>query len=267
MTGFDLRPPAGAAVRGVEVVLVRGVDRSGNNSDQIRDSSIRLVVDGGVVGAEHATTGAWPDATTDVVYGAPDDAWGAALDGAVVASSGFGVAIAVVGEGIDNGHADARVDAVELRVWVDVGADCDDDAGTTYASRAAFVDVDGDGYAPDGETTLCIDDALPPGTRQTSAGVDCWDGNVAARPGQTAYFTTDRGDGAFDYDCDDAGTKQAVVADTGCMCAAFACTSSASALATPIGACGQTGSFDRCGGDCDAGTCALGTASTTVACR
>lgn len=30
---------------------------------------------------------------------------------------------------------------------------------------------------------------------------DCYDSNADAKPGQTSYFTTNRGDGSFDYDC------------------------------------------------------------------
>jgi hypothetical protein len=31
---------------------------------------------------------------------------------------------------------------------------------------------------------------------------DCYDSNAAANPGATAWFTADRGDGSYDYDCD-----------------------------------------------------------------
>jgi Notch-like protein len=41
-----------------------------------------------------------------------------------------------------------------------------------------------------------------------TADVDCDDSNPDVFPGQTAYFTYDRGDGSFDYDCDGIETKQ-----------------------------------------------------------
>jgi len=31
--------------------------------------------------------------------------------------------------------------------------------------------------------------------------LDCYDGNTNAKPGQTAWFTVERGDGNFDYNC------------------------------------------------------------------
>ena len=37
--------------------------------------------------------------------------------------------------------------------------------------------------------------------------LDCYDGNANAKPGQTTWFTTDRGDGSFDYDCNSSQQK------------------------------------------------------------
>lgn len=36
---------------------------------------------------------------------------------------------------------------------------------------------------------------------------DCYDNNSSARPGQTNYFSSSRGDGSFDYNCDGLETK------------------------------------------------------------
>ncbi len=41
-----------------------------------------------------------------------------------------------------------------------------------------------------------------------SLGTDCYDSNANAYPGQTAWFTTNRGDGSFDYDCNGLEDKQ-----------------------------------------------------------
>ncbi len=63
-----------------------------------------------------------------------------------------------------------------------------------------FSDVDGDGYGdPATEVVSCT--AL---ADHVSNDLDCYDGNAAAKPGQTGFFTTHRGDGSFDYDCSDA---------------------------------------------------------------
>ena len=40
---------------------------------------------------------------------------------------------------------------------------------------------------------------------------DCYDGNKDARPGQTSFFGKDRGDGSFDYDCNDVAEKAQIV--------------------------------------------------------
>lgn len=37
--------------------------------------------------------------------------------------------------------------------------------------------------------------------------LDCYDGNANAKPGQTTWFTTNRGDGSFDYDCNSSQQK------------------------------------------------------------
>ncbi len=42
---------------------------------------------------------------------------------------------------------------------------------------------------------------------------DCYDANANAKPGQTNYFTTNRGDGSFDYDCNGAEERQSGVCD------------------------------------------------------
>ena len=82
-----------------------------------------------------------------------------------------------------------------------VDQDCDglvdEDAidGVTY-----YVDSDGDGFgAPDTEIVGC---AVPDGHVENDD--DCYDDNAAAKPGQTGYFSVDRGDGSFDYDCSSA---------------------------------------------------------------
>lgn len=40
-----------------------------------------------------------------------------------------------------------------------------------------------------------------------SASLDCYDSNANARPNQTSCFTTSRGDGSYDYNCNGASTK------------------------------------------------------------
>jgi len=73
------------------------------------------------------------------------------------------------------------------------------------------LDADNDGYTG-AETRQVTNSTTSPGTgwkRQkdlTSAENDCYDSNANAKPGQTAYFTTHRGDNSFDYNCDGSST-------------------------------------------------------------
>lgn len=74
-----------------------------------------------------------------------------------------------------------------------------------------MVDADTDGYPAN--TTQYAGSSNPVGNGRrryllTSATTtDCYDTNGNAKPGQTAYFTTSRGDGSFDYNCDSAQTS------------------------------------------------------------
>jgi hypothetical protein len=60
-----------------------------------------------------------------------------------------------------------------------------------------YRDADGDNYGNPSLTTLSI--TQPAG--YVSNNTDCYDSNANAKPGQTSYFATSRGDGSFDYDC------------------------------------------------------------------
>lgn len=72
-----------------------------------------------------------------------------------------------------------------------------------------YRDLDRDGFGdPDDARVICgdADDYVP------QAG-DCFDRNANVRPGQTAWFDDDRGDGSFDYNCD--GVEQPALPDIG----------------------------------------------------
>ena len=66
---------------------------------------------------------------------------------------------------------------------------------TTYYYR----DYDEDGYG-DPTKSQCL--SSPTGLYTSTNGNDCWDYNADAKPGQTEYFDSNRGDGSYDYDCD-----------------------------------------------------------------
>ena len=64
---------------------------------------------------------------------------------------------------------------------------------------AWYKDSDGDGYGDPKQWLLATQG--PNGFVKN--GNDCYDGNKDAKPGQTSFFDKDRGDGSFDYDCND----------------------------------------------------------------
>lgn len=63
-----------------------------------------------------------------------------------------------------------------------------------------YPDEDGDGFG-DVERGQHFCDEPPPDW--VTNAEDCYDGNADARPGQLGAFAIDRGDGSYDYDCDE----------------------------------------------------------------
>ena len=104
-------------------------------------------------------------------------------------------------------------------------------------------DADGDHYPA--TTTL----SATPGTNLVRIGTlssltstDCYDSNANAHPGQTAFFTTDRGDGSYDYNCD--GSINNNVGTTYTTCSTAICTYSTIIQAT----CNVQNTTPGCGG-------------------
>jgi hypothetical protein len=76
-----------------------------------------------------------------------------------------------------------------------------------------IADLDGDGFPSDftryKDTSATCDNTIADlqiNARRVRDMVnpdmlDCYDNNANAKPGQTAWFTTNRGDGSYDYDC------------------------------------------------------------------
>jgi hypothetical protein len=78
------------------------------------------------------------------------------------------------------------------------GKDDDCNGGTDEKLQTtAYPDTDGDGFGAGQSVVVCLDE---PGYADNDD--DCYDQNADAFPGQTKFFSTDRGDGSLDYDCD-----------------------------------------------------------------
>ena len=75
-------------------------------------------------------------------------------------------------------------------------SDCDDTRSDRDILRSGYRDADGDTYGGTYANNECYS-AAEVGFTNT----DCYDSNGSANPGQTGWFTTNRGDGSFDYNC------------------------------------------------------------------
>ncbi|MFT7622742.1 MAG: hypothetical protein ACI9WU_001917 [Myxococcota bacterium] len=106
-----------------------------------------------------------------------------------------------------------------------------------------FQDQDGDGWGVGAAQCVCVDD---PVFNATQTG-DCYDLNTDARPGQTTWFTVERGDGSFDYDCNNSADRRWL--QTGGDCGSWpGCSTDHGWSSASMPNCGVNGSYVT---DCD----------------
>ena len=92
----------------------------------------------------------------------------------------------------------------EVRFVVDDGSLTDVDFVTVTACTPTtwYSDTDGDGYGnPNISFSACTQ-----ATGTVADNTDCYDNNANANPAATGWFSTDRGDGSYDYNCDGSET-------------------------------------------------------------
>ncbi|MBU3969034.1 hypothetical protein KJ991_02355 [Patescibacteria group bacterium] len=93
-----------------------------------------------------------------------------------------------------------------------VNTDCAPIDSTKWRNETLHPDRDGDGYYSVKGETICVGSSVSVPGYQYGSGNDCYDGNALAhpygRPPYPNYFTSDRGDGSFDYDCSGYITRQ-----------------------------------------------------------
>ncbi len=79
-----------------------------------------------------------------------------------------------------------------------------------------ILDNDSDGYAPSATSQLAQD--AQPATYVRRNGItgtnDCYDSNSTAKSGTTTFYSTDRGDGSYDYNCDNSQEKEYTATNT-----------------------------------------------------
>ena len=114
-----------------------------------------------------------------------------------------------------SGYVTDATDCDDLEASVHPGADeyCDGvdndcegdiDEDDAVDSTTWCIDSDSDGY---GDASTCEVDCYEISGYVADA-TDCYDSNASAYPGQTSYFSIERGDGSYDYDCDGTETYE-----------------------------------------------------------
>ena len=138
-------------------------------------------------------------------------------------------------------------------------------SGCTYYYR----DYDSDAYGTAASACLCTSEDYYTSRYST----DCYDYNASAKPGASTYYTANRGDGSYDYDCDSAETKY-YSTTASCAYALGDCYVSTSGWDGSVRSCGSAGGYastsdtDGCSWDWGSFACEVtGTTTVTQSCR
>ena len=110
--------------------------------------------------------------------------------------------------------------------------------------KTLYPDADGDGYGAQvaGKCTC-----TPTAGYTVENNQDCYDGNKYAYPGNGGWYTSHRGDGSFDYDCDGAETKEHTLTGGNCSTILGFCSATQKGFTGGIPPCGGSGEFlDGC---------------------
>lgn len=134
--------------------------------------------------------------------------------------------------------------------------------------RTYYYDGDGDTYGVSSPSGQCWCDAgSAPYTASNTN--DCYDSNASAHPGSSSYYTYDRGDGSYDYNCNGSQEKQYGTSSGGCSWSVItyiACDVDGVGWSGSVPSCGGAGQYiDDCDGTYDALCYALCLASGTSA--
>ena len=112
-----------------------------------------------------------------------------------------------------------------------------------------FRDNDGDGYGAGTPECWCE----PGGSNAlytASLSGDCQDNRPNVHPGQTSYFQVDRGDGSFDYDCDNVESKE-FNSEGSCSYWVFWCSLGDAGWVGNVPNCGASGYFLESSSNCN----------------
>lgn len=143
VTGLGLAVPTGATVKGVQVKVYRGANRS----NAVQDVTVQLLKAGTAAGSNKALSGYWPQISWNsyvipaafgikTIYGSNTDLWGTTLAPSDVNNSGFGVEFVASQSSSATtsfGYtADVNNNGVTVDVTVYYTVSSSDISGTTY---------------------------------------------------------------------------------------------------------------------------------------
>lgn len=108
--GFSSVIPDGSTIKGIEVRIRRWTSYS-----TVHDTSLKLYLNGSLIGSEYASASYWSATPIEEVFGGPTDMWGTTLTRANIIDSTFGVHNVIVGH-TDN-YAAPCMDYLKIKVY------------------------------------------------------------------------------------------------------------------------------------------------------
>jgi predicted CxxxxCH...CXXCH cytochrome family protein len=136
-SGLNFAIPVGATIDGIAVSIERKEGLAYYVS--IKDSSVKLVKNGTITGAEHAGSALWSSTEAIVNYGSGTDLWGTTWTSADINAATFGVAIAVqgIGSSSQTGKETASIDQVTVTVYYTPLGGCIPNAATVVLNPSS----------------------------------------------------------------------------------------------------------------------------------
>lgn len=142
-----------------------------------------------------------------------------------------------VNRSLDCDDADATINPEAPEVCDEVDQNCDGTVDNDAIDAPTFyADNDRDGF---GDVNTPLTTCAAP-TGYVSDSTDCYDKNDDVRPDQTEYFPEERGDGSFDYNCDDKVVRETTAYG---VCSPLCVLSQEGWLESPTPDCGESDAY------------------------